>query len=179
MGKIIPTKIIAAALAGCAPQDLLVFRELEDGSAVVVIPTGQKYKYTPEQLAQFETHLYTVATDVGLDVFRPEVETAAAPAARAPVTNRKGGSVPANDEAPDRTNAGSSPDPAITKTHPSNVDPNPTDPGTEIVPNRKGGSVPANRRGGSVPAKDVAPDRTNTSNPSSPATAKTHPRSHR
>lgn len=91
-------KLAFASLAGVKPDDLVNFRLTSDGSAVAIIPTGQKYKYTAEQLAQREALLY---------------------AASAQPASRKGGFVPAKDETPAQTNTSSSSNPVITKTHPT------------------------------------------------------------
>ena len=43
-------KEVAAALFGCEPEELIKFREGEDGAVVIIAPTGQKFVYSAEQL---------------------------------------------------------------------------------------------------------------------------------
>jgi len=45
-------KKLAALKFGCKPEELLAFRILEDGGAVIIAPTGQKFTYTKEELNQ-------------------------------------------------------------------------------------------------------------------------------
>jgi hypothetical protein len=59
MGKIIPARLIVASLLCLQPYELINFRELEDGGAVAIAPTGQKYKFTAEHLAAKEQILAT------------------------------------------------------------------------------------------------------------------------
>ncbi len=58
----IPTSAVFASLAGCQPDELINFRTLEDGSAVAILPTGQKFKYTAEHLAAQAARLAAVET---------------------------------------------------------------------------------------------------------------------
>ncbi len=41
---------LAAYLARCAPDEVMVFRVRDDGGMIVVIQPGPKYVYTPEQV---------------------------------------------------------------------------------------------------------------------------------
>ena len=43
-------KEVAAALYGCDQEELIKFRECENGSVVIIAPTGQKFTYSAEQL---------------------------------------------------------------------------------------------------------------------------------
>ena len=48
-----PTITIFACKAGYRSNELVNFRELPDGSAVAVIPTGQKFTYSAQELDDF------------------------------------------------------------------------------------------------------------------------------
>ena len=80
MGKIISTRLIVASLQALQPDQLINFRELEDGSAVTLTPTGQKHKFTFDQLAVRELLL------VGIG-FKHPLETETPPGAGDPVPN--------------------------------------------------------------------------------------------
>lgn len=41
---------VACRLAGCEAGGLLIVRWREDGALVVIVQSGQKYVYTPEQV---------------------------------------------------------------------------------------------------------------------------------
>ncbi len=41
----------AAKILGCHPQKILAHRLLDDGGIVVIAPTGQKFRYSAEELA--------------------------------------------------------------------------------------------------------------------------------
>ena len=43
-------KQLASALSGCPADALLGFRLREDGTLAVIVASGQKYVYTPEQV---------------------------------------------------------------------------------------------------------------------------------
>jgi hypothetical protein len=51
MSKSIQTKLIVASLLSLAPEELVNFRETEDGGAIAIAPTGAKFKFTAEELA--------------------------------------------------------------------------------------------------------------------------------
>ena len=44
---------LAAKLYGCPMADLLSYREYEDGSVVIIAPSGQKFTYSAESIMQF------------------------------------------------------------------------------------------------------------------------------
>lgn len=56
------TKQVAAALAGIDEKDVLAFGIREDGSAVVIMPKGQKLVFTPEQIYDQAEHMTMIAT---------------------------------------------------------------------------------------------------------------------
>jgi len=62
MGKTILTRLIVASLLSLWPDQLINFRELEDGTAITLTPTGQKYYFKPEELAAEEQRLITLET---------------------------------------------------------------------------------------------------------------------
>ena len=41
---------LAAAIYGCRVEELLSYREYEDGSVVIIAPSGQKFAYSGEAL---------------------------------------------------------------------------------------------------------------------------------
>ena len=49
-----PLAQLAAALVGCEPTELKGYRLLPDGSLAVITPTGQKFIFTPEQVAEVQ-----------------------------------------------------------------------------------------------------------------------------
>jgi hypothetical protein len=90
MGKIIPTKQIVAALIGYKSHELINFREQEDGGAVVISPTGQKFKFTPKQLAVMEEYLEALETEARASAADPapnQLETEKTPAGDPATTN--------------------------------------------------------------------------------------------
>jgi len=48
----ISLKQLAAARLGCTEQEILGFRELPDGGVIVIAPSGQKFKFSLEQLKE-------------------------------------------------------------------------------------------------------------------------------
>jgi hypothetical protein len=44
---------LAAAIYGCRVEELLSYREYEDGSVVIIAPSGQKFAYSAEAIMQF------------------------------------------------------------------------------------------------------------------------------
>ena len=44
---------LAARLYGCPVEELLSYREYEDGSVVIIAPSGQKFTYPAESIMQF------------------------------------------------------------------------------------------------------------------------------
>jgi hypothetical protein len=42
----------AADLFGCSPSEFMSHRLLDDGGVVIIAPTGQKFRYSAEQLAK-------------------------------------------------------------------------------------------------------------------------------
>jgi hypothetical protein len=75
MSVLFSQKEIFARKAGYLPGELVNFRETEDGGAVAIIPTGQKIKYTAEELHAIELVM----------------ETEGAPARAKPVTKKGSG----------------------------------------------------------------------------------------
>ena len=44
---------LAAKLYGCPVEELLSYREYENGSVAIIAPSGQKYSYSSESIMQF------------------------------------------------------------------------------------------------------------------------------
>lgn len=90
---------VFARKAGYKPEELLSFRALPDGGAVGIVPTGQKYTFTAQEMHDLELVMIDRAravetlkrTSTRQNVSK--VETKPAPPASKPVTKKgKGGS---------------------------------------------------------------------------------------
>jgi hypothetical protein len=99
MRKTFSIKEITASLAGCAPEELINFRVVENGTAIAITPVGQKYRFTPEELAAKEAQmmagrgesatrpLETATSPISGDP-APKLETESKPAGKKPVTKK-------------------------------------------------------------------------------------------
>ncbi len=75
---------LAAYLARCAPDEVMVFRVRDDGGMIVVIQPGPKYVYTPEQVEAAKAEMRPKPSKRSEDAASPAAPPPPAPAEQPP-----------------------------------------------------------------------------------------------